>query len=111
MLTFNLKRVFALRGITDPIPFMIEAGIIRQTANNLFKQQTSIVKIEHLDVLCRLLNCTPNDFFEWQGGASSLSESHSLNSLRRTQTAQTIKEMVKDIPLGKVEKLIDEQNG
>lgn len=111
MLTLNLKRVFALRGVTDPIPFMIEAGFVRQTANNLLKQQTSIVKIEHLDILCRLLNCTPNDFFEWQGGANSLSESHSLNSLRRTQTAQNILETVKDIPLEKVEKLLEEQSG
>lgn len=112
MLRFNLKRVFALRGIDNPVAFMIDAGMIRQTANNLLKQQTSIVKIEHLELLCRKLNCTPNDFFEWQADAGTiLPEKHSLNSLKRNLPAQGIMNLVKDIPLERVEELINEQNG
>lgn len=111
MLRLNLKRVFALRGVDNPAAFMIEAGIVRQTANNLLKQQTSVVKIEHLELLCRKLNCTPNDFFEWQtDSANALPESHSLNNLKRTQTAQVIQSMVKDIPLEKMEELLSGQN-
>jgi DNA-binding Xre family transcriptional regulator len=107
MLKFNLKRVFALRGVIDPVPFMIEAGFIRQTANNLLNQQTSLVKIEHLEILCRALNCTPNDFFEWQADSSNVvPESHSLNNLKRAQTAQNIQTMIKDIPLEKMEELL-----
>ena len=112
MLRFNLKRVFALRGVDNPVAFMIEAGMIRQTANNLLKQQTSIVKIEHLELLCRKLNCTPNDFFEWQpDAANALPEKHSLNSLKRSLPAQGIINLVKDIPLEKMEELIGGQNG
>ena len=110
MLKLNLKRVFALRGIDKPVAFMIEAGIIRATAGNLVKQHASGVKIEHLEILCRLLNCTPNDFFEWQAdGADALPEKHSLNNLKRAQTAQGIMNLVKDLPLEKVEEMIGGQ--
>ncbi len=107
MLNFNPGRVLALRGIENPAAFMCKQGINRQTVNNLLKQQTSVVKIEHIEMLCRLLNCTPNDLFEWRGGANALPESHSLNNLRRNQTAQSIKEKVIDVPLEEMEKLIN----
>jgi DNA-binding Xre family transcriptional regulator len=109
MLIFNLKRVFALRAIDKPSGFMFRHGISRQTTYNLLNQETSVVKIEHIEILCRQLNCTPNDLFEWQGGANSLPENHSLNDLKRNQDAQGIKEMVRDIPLEKMESLIKEQ--
>lgn len=106
MLRFNPKRVFALRGIENSALFMVEAGIVRQTTNNLLNQQTSVLKIEHIELLCRLLNCTPNDFFEWQED-KTLPEKHSLNSLKRNQNVQNIRAMMKDIPLDAVEKMIE----
>jgi DNA-binding Xre family transcriptional regulator len=108
MLALNLKRVFALRGIEKPSGFMFKHGINRQTTYNLLRQETSVVKIEHIELLCRLLKCTPNDLFEWEGGADSLSANHPLNDLKRNQTVQSIKEMIKDIPLEKMENLIKE---
>ena len=106
MLIFNLHRVFALRGIENPAAYMVTAGIGRQTANNLLNRQTSVVKIEHVELLCRLLNCTPNDFFDWHGAENSLSEKHSLNTLRRVGTAQEMANRMRDIPLDKVEELV-----
>lgn len=110
MLKLNLKRVFALRGVQNPLAFMMDCGIIRQTAVNLLNQQTSILKIEHLEIICRLLNCTPNDLFEWQADAQKpVAETHSLNNLKRSRTAQNILQMAKEIPLEAVEKLIGER--
>jgi len=111
MLRFNPKRVFALRGIENPVTVMLEAGIIRNTVNNLLRQQTSVVKIEHVEILCRLLNCTPNDLYEWHPtGADALPETHSLNALKRKKTVQDINALVKEIPLEKVEELIGGQS-
>lgn len=111
MLRLNLKRVFALRGVENPMNFMMDAGIIRATADNLLRQRTSLVKLEHLEILCRALNCTPNDFFEWSAdNTNALPETHSLNSLKRARTAQDIQSMVKDIPLEKVEEMLGKQN-
>jgi putative transcriptional regulator len=110
MLEFNPRRVFALRGIDRPAAFMVKNGVNRQTANNVLRQETSVVKIWQLEMLCRLLNCTPNDLFEWRAaGADVLPESHSLNSLKRNDTVQSIRETIKSIPLEKVESLIKEQ--
>jgi DNA-binding Xre family transcriptional regulator len=109
MLVLNLKRVFAIRAVEKPSGFMVKRGISRQTTYNLLNQESSLVRIEHIGILCRELNCTPNDLFEWEGGANSLPETHSLNALRRTQNARGIKEMMRELPLEKVESLIKEE--
>ena len=110
MLTLNLRRVFALRGIENPVLFMIEAGIVRNTAKNLFNQTTSLIKIEHIEILCRLLNCTPSDLFEWQADANVLPETHSLNNLKRNRTTPDLRALTKEIPLEKVEEMIGGQS-
>lgn len=67
------------------------------------------MKIEHIELICRLLNCHPSDLFEYHpNSAAPLSENHPLNDLKRTETAQTIFDTVKDIPLGEMERLIEE---
>lgn len=87
---------------------MVNNGINRQTTNNLLKQTTSVVKLDHIQLLCRILNCTPNDLFEWEDDAANpLPATHSLNDLKRTMTAQNILQMAKDVPLNEVERLID----
>lgn len=105
MLKISLKRVFALRGIEKPSGFMFKNGINRQTTYNLLRQETSVVKIEHIELLCRLLKCTPNDLFEWEDDAKPLSANHPLSDLKRTQTIQSIKETIKDVPLAEMERL------
>jgi len=107
MLRFNVMRVMSLRGINKPWVFMVKNGFIRSTANNFYNGNVREIKVEHIEKLCLLLNCTPSDLFEWETGADSpaLTENQALNSLVREKSAPTITEIVKDLPIEKMEEI------
>jgi hypothetical protein len=107
MLRFNVMRVMNLRGIHKPWVFLVKNGFIRSTANNFYNGNVREIKVEHIEKLCLLLNCTPSDLFEWQADADSpyLAENQALNSLVREKSAPTIAEIVKDLPIEKMEEI------
>lgn len=91
---------------------MIRNGFVRSTASKLLNGQARYVKDEHLEKLCLLLHCTPNDLFVWKPEANSLTaEGHPLQALKRGEAPKNITEIVKEIPLDKldrVESLLDQ---
>jgi len=108
MLVFNLRRVLAIRNIADGMSFLKDNGFTPFTAATLYKYYVSSIKIKNLERLCRLLNCTPNDFFEWKTteGEELLPETHALNSLRREKSAE-INKLMKSLPLEKLSEVED----
>jgi len=110
MLRLNLKRAFRLRGIENPTSELVEMGISRPTVFRLLNNDKSWVSYEHLEKVCAVLNCTPNDLFEWYpSGSLNLPENHALYALRRDEAARSLKEIAKDIPLermGEIENLL-----
>ena len=66
------------------------------------------IKNNHLELICELLNCEPNDLYEWNPSNKAESiESHPLKELQRTDSTQKFSEMMKTIPL---ERLDDVKN-
>ena len=111
MLSFNLARILVMRGIETPYAFLLKIGVTRSVAYRLTNYRVENIKIAHLEKICRALNCTPNDLFEWTPGETdSLAERHSLNSLKKTnRAAPRLNQIVKEIPidkLGRVEELL-----
>ena len=113
MLIFRLKRMFALRGIDKPHKTLVKAGISPSTATQLLNYHRENLNIEHLAKLCVLLNCTPNDLFEWRASDKQpISETHALNSLQRTEKPlQPLSEIIKDIPVEKLSQIADLLHG
>ena len=106
MLRFNPRRVFRLRGINNDLTFMMKNGFIRSTASNLLNGHTRFVKDEHLEKLCLLLHCTPNDLFDWTPGNDTLTaEDHPLQTLKRGDAPKNITDIVKHLPLDKLDKV------
>ena len=104
MLVFNLSRVLALRGVDKPFSYLVKIGFYRTVASNLLNNKTVNIKISHIERLCRALNCTPSDLFEWKPRENeTLGESHALNSLKRN-SAQQFSRILKEIPVEKLEK-------
>jgi DNA-binding Xre family transcriptional regulator len=105
MLILNLQRVFALRGIEKPYTELVKCGISRPTAHNLLSLRVTSIKYSHMENICELLNCEPNDLFEWKPSKTTLHiETHPLKSLKRDDSAQKFSEMIKTIPLDKLSK-------
>lgn len=113
MLVFDLNRALRLRGVEKNYKFLIRIGLSPQTAKTLAKGDALTIKFAHLEKICLALNCTPNDLFDWQPNAVPLvAETHSLNSLKRDETAKDLTKLLKEIPMDKfsekLESIIDE---
>lgn len=109
MLNFNLTRILNLRGIDKQFAFILRQGFHRTIANNLANNRVKNIKISHLEMLCRALNCTPNDLFEWKetGNDAPLSENHPLKDLKREKPAAKLSSLVREIPVDKLDRLED----
>jgi DNA-binding Xre family transcriptional regulator len=112
MLNFKLSRIFALRGIDKPFAYLVKLGFSRATASNLLNDRVLNVKVWHMNTICRALNCTPNDLFEWTpADERPLPENHPLNALKREKNPARLSQIVNDIPVDKlhlVEELLNQ---
>jgi hypothetical protein len=105
MLKFNPRRIFALRGIQNDLTFLIKNGFGRGTANNILNFNNRSVKTEHIEKLCIMLRCTPNDLYEWKPDSKNVvPDDHPINTLRRSDANATLTEIVKDLPLDKLDR-------
>ena len=102
MLIFNLKRVLDMRGIERPYSFLVRNGFSAQAATSWSQNRVGCIKPSQIETLCTLLNCTPNDFFEWrEDNKSVVPDSHALRSLKKSKGDLSLS----DLPLDKLEKL------
>ena len=97
-----------MRGIENPWTFLFHNGFVRSTASNYYNGTAQTIRIEHIEKLCLLLNCSPSDLFEWhpdERARASAGENHALNSLIREKSAPNISDIVKDLPIEKMEEI------
>lgn len=108
MLIFNLTRVFKLRGIERPYSFLKKHGFAHMSASNFANGRVAQPHIAHIETLCRILNCTPNDFFEWtnEKGRGAIEETHPLNTLRR-EKKKGVGNLINEIPLDKLPEVVE----
>ena len=107
MLYFSIKRLMELRGIDKPYAFLVKNGFVSQTATNMINNRLGRITPEQMERLCLILNCTPNDLFDWrQNENTSVSDNHALRSLVKEKTP-SVAQMVKDLSVEKLSKLHD----
>jgi DNA-binding Xre family transcriptional regulator len=110
MLKFNVKRVLDLRGVERPYSYLIKLGLTHITASNMANGKLKSPKTEQIELLCRVLKCSPNDLYEWtaETGANAISKSHPLNALRH-ERKKGVGDALRHIPLerlGEVEEFL-----
>lgn len=106
MLDLNVARAMDARGITlRKFAHLTKNGIIRSTASKLIRNETWQIRYSLLEKLCLVLNCTPNDLFEWRPDENQqVTENTALKVLIRNEKESAISQMIKDIPLEKLER-------
>ena len=106
MLILNVSRVIRLRGYDKAFSFLYNNGFSRSIANNILSKKAQEIKIDQIERLCVVLNCAPSDLFEWQPDANQrVGEQHALKSIVRTGDAPPITNIIKNVPIEKLEKL------
>ncbi|MCD6067070.1 MAG: hypothetical protein K0S33_1896 [Bacteroidetes bacterium] len=115
MLYLNLRPVFDLRGIENPYSFLVKAGFSSYNAHKLLNTRNYTFQLLHIEKLCRILACTPNDLLCWVPASDDLiSETHPLQELRSRIMAGNWKKTMKTIPLSQLRelaKMIEDQKG
>jgi DNA-binding Xre family transcriptional regulator len=65
MLTLQINKLCVARGVKTPLTAMRKAGISQQIAFKYLQGKKKNLMIDHIEKLCMLLRCTPNDLFAW----------------------------------------------
>lgn len=100
MLTLDLKPIFRQRGIEKPYTLMVKSGISPQSATKILNAKTRIFRLDHIEIICNILNCTPNDLLAWTPDKNViLSESHSLTKLKRDEKSFQLQDTLKTMTL------------
>jgi DNA-binding Xre family transcriptional regulator len=105
MLEFSIEKVCKARGIEKPYKFLIKNGFLPATATKLSKGQVEYLRLEYIERICTVLNCSPNDLFEWSPASKSDErEDHPLFSIRKSEKIDLV-ETIKTLPMNKLKEI------
>lgn len=107
MLKLNIPRALVIKGITSSFTELKRMGFKHNKAFYLFKGNVQRLDLYDLEVICRELNCTPNDLLAWSPWEHDrgLEPGHELLSLRREQAAVGLVNLVKGLPVERMEEI------
>ena len=84
MLRLRLKYLLESKGIINPYNFLIRNGFTPNVATRSINGKIEQLKLSHVNKLCTVLHCTPDDLLEWYAGKNeALPDNHPLLSLVR----------------------------
>ncbi len=106
MLSLNLQRIFKARGIEHPYRFLVKGGFVPFTAHKYKNNKVEQIRLDHIEQLCILLNCTPNEIFEWiPNDLLDDRMDHPLQSIRRREKKIDINKMLSKLSIQKLEEV------
>lgn len=112
MIRLNITRILKMKGITEPNQFFIKQGHSSSYTYHLLRNNLNSLSMKKLEMLCRHLNCTPNDLLTYipeQG--KMVPPDHALHSLTKTETITEVNQLLHNLPLEKIEELYRELKG
>lgn len=114
MLTLDINPVIKTRGVEKPYTFLVKAGISPQSSTMIVQGKTRVFRLDHIEKICELLNCTPNDLLSWTPNKNvKLHDNHSLNKLKRDKKALQLQDTLKTLSLEQLNQIatfINQQN-
>ena len=116
MLSLNLKPIFNARGVEKPYSFLVKNGFTPHAANNLLNSHTRVFRLDHIERLCEVLICEPNDLVVWRPNAGKvIAQNNPLNKFISNANNETdLKKTLFDLPYNQLkdiaQKLTNEIN-
>jgi DNA-binding Xre family transcriptional regulator len=106
MLYFNLHQVFKVRQIERPYTFLVKIGIAPHTATKILSNDMHVMRLNHIELICKALYCEPNDLLAFkQENANPLPATHPLLNLLPSEEDNNWQEQIKTMPLAKLNKI------
>jgi len=98
--------MFKLRGISNPYGLLASHGLAHKTACNIAYTRIKTIRLEHLELICRLLNCSPNDVIRYEADERNiLPANHALLKLQHEAETASITDMFKTMSLEQLQQL------
>ncbi|WP_329805176.1 helix-turn-helix domain-containing protein [Flavobacterium facile] len=111
MLYFNLAPIFKARGIERPHNFLVKAGISSHSAQNILNSQSRTFRLDHVEILCRVLICEPSDILTYKENPNhKISEDHPLNNLIQPESSISINDTITSMPYKQLKELAKQIN-
>ncbi len=106
MLKLRLKFLLETKGVSNPYNFLIKHGFSPNIATRYLNSKVDMVNLAYLEKLCLILQCSPNELFEWEPAKDiTLNESHPMAMLIRNDKPFNIISHINNLPLDKVKQL------
>lgn|SRR5574338_726352 len=106
MLKLNTQPIFAARGIDKPNGFLRRHGFTADTASKIVTGKVRVLNFDRLEKLCLILNCRPEDLFEWEPDAKLVDAGkYELSALIKNKKVVVLSEELKGLPLAKLDEI------
>ena len=104
MIKLQIKELCELRGIKAPLTVLIKAGISQKVANDYLMGKKKQLLLSHIEKLCAVLRCTPNDLFIWTpDNAAQDYPANTLQCIRHT-TLPHLHRVINELSLEEVKR-------
>lgn len=87
VVVWHIRALAKSQGITSAQELTRRTGLNKNTANQLWNEQTQRVDLTTLSALCRVLNCQPGDILSYQPTETKGTEESRGNSVLTPLTA------------------------
>jgi DNA-binding Xre family transcriptional regulator len=106
MLYLNLKPVLEARQIQKPYSFLVKIGIAPHTAHKILNNNTHVMRLDNLNLICKALYCQPNDLLLFKQDTNSLVDAtHPLTKLIPSVEDSNWHQQLKTMPLDKLKQM------
>ena len=107
MCTLNLHQIFKALGIERPYTFLVKAGFTPHSANILLNSKSKVFRLDHIEKLCIILKCEPNDLLEWYPNNNTIvADDHPLAKLKHGESpAIDLKATLLNMPYSELKSL------
>lgn len=108
MLYFNLRPVCSARGIENPLQFLIKSGFTYHSAKLLLRSNYRQPRLDHIELLCKALVCTPNDILAWKPDTdAAIPKEHPLHTLAPKAALTLHLNELRNVSLNKLSRIQD----
>lgn len=109
MITLNIPRIAMIKGVQRPYSFLVRHGFTPQTAKDLVAGRIKRLDLGHLERLCRIFQCEPNDLYDYKPGPDVpvVGKDH-LAFLTKPKVEASIHSIISGFSLGEMESLLKE---
>lgn len=95
-----------LKGIKPNSNQLANMGMSRSTAYKLINDEAKSITLRQMEILCRHLNCTPNELFSYkEEKGKKLPTDHELNKIAHTEHVFNPAALLRSVPTDKLKEI------